>query len=90
MTLSCIIAPPDRFVLNLTVTWFYNIGATMRVDTINSDASLEPLVKESDGNFSRNIMLNPVKTSDARRYFCHYAVGSVNNNESADLIVQSK
>ena len=90
-TLSCTIVPPDRFVLNLnTILWAYDAAGTMRIEMNNPDATLGPLVKESNGNFSRNLILDPVKTSDARRYFCDYAVGVVNDDAFADLTVQSK
>ena len=90
-TLSCTVVPPDRFVLNLdTILWAYDAAGTMRIEMINPDATLGPLVKESNGNFSRNLILGPAKTSDARRYFCDYAVGVVNDDEFAGLTVQSK
>ena len=90
-TLLCIVVPPDRFVLNLTtILWAYDAVGTQRVEVINPDATLGPLVKESNGNFSRTITLDPLKTSDARRYFCDYAVGVVNDDGFTDLTVQSK
>ena len=91
ITLSCTVVPPDRFVLNLTtIFWAYDAAGLMRIEMVNPDATLGPLVSETGGNFSRNIILDPVKTSDARRYFCDYAVGVVNDDGFADLTVQSK
>ena len=90
-TLSCIIVPPDRFVLNLdTIFWAYDAAGTMRIEMVNPNATLGPLISETGGNFSRNITLDPVKTSDARRYFCDYAIGAINTGDFADLTVQSK
>ena len=90
-TLSCIVIPPDRFALNLTtILWAYDAAGTMRIDMVNPNATLGPLVKNTDGNFSRKIILDPVKTSDARRYFCGFAVGAISDNAFTDLTVQSK
>ena len=91
ITLSCTVVPPDRSVLNLdSILWAYDAAGTDRVDMVNPDATLGPLVSEAGGNFSRNITLDPVKTSDARRYFCDYAIGVINTGDFADLTVQSK
>ena len=90
-TLSCTVVPPDRFVLNVTIIfWAYNAAGTDRVEVDNPNATLGPIVSEPDGNFSRNIILDSLKTSDARRYFCDYAVGVVNDDSFTDLTVQSK
>ena len=90
-TLSCSIVPPDRFILSLTsIVWSYDAIGTERVHIVNPDAILSPLVIESNGKFSRNITLAPVKTSDARRYFCNYAVGVINDDNFTDFTVQSK
>ena len=89
--LSCNIVPPDRFVLNLdSILWAYDAAGTMRIEMVNPNAALGPLVSEAGGNFSRNITLDPVKTSDAKRYFCDYAVGVINTSDFSDLTVQSK
>ena len=89
--LSCTVIPPDRFVLNLTtIFWAYDAAGTMRIDMANPNATLGPIVSKIGGNFSRNITLDPVKTSDARRYFCDYAIGVVNDDGFANLTVQSK
>ena len=91
MTLSCIVVPPDRFVLSLSsIMWSYDAIGSQRVHSINPDAILGPLVNESNGSFSRNIMLNPVKTSDARRYFCSYTVGIINDASSTNFTINSK
>ena len=91
VALLCTVVPPDRFVLNLdTILWAYDAAGTMRIEMVNPDATLGPLVSETGGNFSRNITLDPVKTSDARRYFCDYAIDVVNTGDFADLTVQSK
>ena len=91
VTLSCTVVSPNRFVLNVTtILWYYDAPGTMRADIVNPDATLGPLVKEPNGNFSRNITLDPVKTSDARRYSCNYTVGIIFDAEFSDLLIQSK
>ena len=90
-TLLCSIIPPDRFVLQLTtILWSYDMMGTKRVDIINADATLGPLVEDHNGNYSRNITLDPVKTSDARRYYCSYAIGVISDENFTDLTIQSK
>ena len=87
VTLSCTIVPPDRFVLDLdTLSWAYDAAGSDRVeDNTDPDVTVGPLI-----NFSRNVTLDPVKTSDARRYFCDYSIGVVNDDGFADLTVSSK
>ena len=56
---------------------------------------LGSLINESNGSVSRNITLNPVKTSDARRHFCmvhnYDTFGVINDNDSfTDFTVHSK
>lgn len=90
VTLSCTIVPPDRFVLDLdTLSWAYDAAGSDRIeDNPDADATIGPLV--SNGNFSRSVTLDPAKTSDARRYFCDYSVGVINDDRFADLTVSSK
>ena len=91
-TLSCIVVPPDRLVYNDTtiILWSYDAIGSEMVHVVNPDATLGPLVNESNGNFSRNITLEPVKTSDARRYFCNYMVLAIGIGNFTDFTVQSK
>ena len=57
----------------------------------NSDASVGPLTRNGDA-FTSVLTLNPVKTNDARRYYCHATINvfATTDCTSRDLTVQSE
>ena len=67
---TCRATVPERLVhVPSGFSISYNFAGNMRVADDNSDATESSLM--SNGNvFSRDITLNPVKTSDATNYFC--------------------
>ena len=67
---TCRATVPERLVYGPSgFTISYDLGADMIVAEDNPDATQSPLTRNGN-EFSRNITLNPVKTSDARNYFC--------------------
>ena len=89
---SCVIAVPPNFVENVTsVRWTYDLAASRDVTSENNDATLVPVVR--NGNiFTSVLTLNPVKTTDARQYYCQatiYAFSYV-DRASRELVVQSE
>ena len=93
-TMTCNINIPERLVHDLTrlaVIWSYDLAREQRVDVINSDTKIGNLTKI--GNVIISILtLNPVKTSDSRRYYCSVIFNDlwVNDHRFRDLSVQSK
>ena len=69
---TCRATVPERLVHTPSESEFaisYNFAGNMIVADDNSDATQSSVMR--NGNvFSRDITLNPVKTSDARNYFC--------------------
>ena len=92
--MTCNISIPENLVhdLNrLAVIWSYDLDGTPRVEEANSDVTI--------GNTTRignlilcNLILNPVKTSDGRRYYCLITFNDlgVSDHRFRDLSVQSK
>ena len=93
-TMTCNISIPERLVHDLTrlsVVWSYNLAGTQKVEATNSDATVGNINKI--GNLILcNLTLNPVKTSDARRYYCLITFNDlgINNVAFGDLSVQGK
>ncbi|XP_019851151.1 PREDICTED: protein sidekick-1-like [Amphimedon queenslandica] len=88
--LSCVIVVPPNFVENLTsVRWTYDLEASQDVTSENNDATLVPVVR--NGNiFTSVLTLDPVKTTDARQYYCQATIlvfGTVDRT-NRDLTVQ--
>ncbi|XP_019853966.1 PREDICTED: neural cell adhesion molecule L1-like [Amphimedon queenslandica] len=88
--LSCVIVVPPNFVKSLTsVRWTCDLEASQDVTSENNDATLVPVVR--NGNiFTSVLMLDPVKTTDARRYYCQATIlvfGSVDRTDK-DISVQ--
>ena len=81
---TCTATVPERLVHVPTgFTIRYDLGVDMIVVDVNPDATQSSIM--GNGNvFSRDITLNPVKTSDATNYFCVVAfqdlVTITNNN----------
>ena len=93
-TMTCNISIPERLVhdpTRLSVVWSYNLAGTQRVEATNSDATVGNINKIGNLILS-NLTLNPVKTSDGRRYYCLITFNDlgVNNVAFGDLNVQSK
>ena len=93
-TMTCNISIPERLVHDLTrfaVIWSYDLARVQRVEVINSDATIGNVTKI--GNLILSILtLNPVKTSDGRRYYCSVIFEDlgVSDHVLRDLNVQSK
>ena len=92
--MTCNISIPERLVHDLTrlaVIWSYDLARVQRVDVINSDATIGNVTKIGNLILS-NLTLNPVKTSDGRRYYCSVIFNDlgVYNHTLRDLSVQSK
>ena len=89
--LSCVIVVPPNFVENLTsVRWTYDLEASQDVTSENNDATLVPVVR--NGNiFTSVLTLDPVKTTDARQYYCRASFTIFNIVDRIDrfLTVQS-
>ncbi|XP_011407562.1 PREDICTED: neogenin-like [Amphimedon queenslandica] len=88
--LSCVIVVPPNFVENLTsVRWTYDLEASQDVTSENNDATLVPVVR--NGNILTSVLtLDPVKTTDARQYYCQATIlvfGTV-DRVNRDLTVQ--
>ena len=93
-TMTCNISIPERLVHDLTrlaVIWSYDLAREQRVEVINSDATLGNVTKIGNLILS-NLSINPVKTSDGRRYYCSVIFNDlgVNDHVLRDLNVQSK
>ena len=93
-TMTCNISIPERLVhdlTRLTVIWSYDLAREQRVEVINSDVTIGNVTKI--GNLIlNNLTINPVKTSDGRRYYCSVIFNDlgVNDHVLRDLNVQSK
>ena len=93
-TMTCHISIPERLVhdlIRLEIIWSYDLAREQRIDVINSDATIGNVTKI--GNLILSILtLNPVKTSDGRRYYCSVIFNDlgVNDHVLKDLNVQSK
>ncbi|XP_019858997.1 PREDICTED: uncharacterized protein LOC105314694 [Amphimedon queenslandica] len=89
-SLFCVIVVPPNFVENLTsVRWTYDLEASRDVTSENNDARLVPVVR--NGNiFTSVLTLDPVKTTDARQYYCQATilVFSTVDRTNRDLTVQ--
>ena len=91
-SLTCRVDVPDRFAENLTsIRWTYDLGASQDVTASNSNASVGPIIRNGD-SFTSVLTLNPVKTNDARRYYCHATINvfGIIDRTNRDLTVQSE
>ena len=92
--MTCNISIPERLVhdLNrLVVIWSYDLARLQRIDVINSDATIGNVTR-IDNLMLSTLTINPVKTSDGRRYYCSVTFNDlgVNDHVLRDLNVQSK
>ena len=93
-TMTCNISIPERLVHDLTrlvVIWSYDLAREQRVEVINNDTTIRNVTKF--GNHILSILtLNPVKTSDGRRYYCSVIFNDlyISDHTLRDLSVQSK
>ena len=93
-TMTCNISIPERLVHDLTiltVIWTYDLAIEQRVDVINSDATIGNVTKIGNLILS-TLTINPVKTSDGRKYYCSVIFNDlgVHDRVLRDLNVQSK
>ena len=93
-TMTCNISIPERLVHDLTrlaVIWSYDLAREQRVEVINSDTTIGNVTKIGNLILS-TLTINPVKTSDGRRYYCSVIFNdlSVADHTSRDLNVKSK
>ena len=90
--LTCHVDVPDRFAEHVTsIRWTFDLGASQHVNDINSNASVGPIMRNGD-TFISVLTLNPVKTNDATRYYCHATINIfvTVDRTNRDLTVQSK
>ena len=89
---TCRATVPERLVHEPTgFTISYDFSGNNIVAVDNPDATQSSIMR--NGNvFSRDISLNPVKTSDAREYFCEVEFGDLgaDNDNDGMLSVTSK
>ena len=93
-TMTCNISIPERLghdLNRLVVIWSYDLAREQRVDVINSDATIGNVIKIGNLILS-SLTINPVKTSDGRKYYCTVIFNDliVYNHVSIYLNVQSK
>ena len=89
---TCRATVPERLVHVPTgFTISYDFSGNIIVADNNPDATQSSIMR--NGNvFSRDITLNPVKTSDATQYFCEVEFGDLgaDNDNNGMLSVRSK
>ena len=95
LNLTCSATIPERLVEGHRpagiVISYDNLGQDVVAED-NPDAT-QCNVTRVDNVFSRIVTINPVKTSDAREYFCEAGFGApfnVESDESRELSVHSK
>ena len=93
-TMTCNISIPERLVHDFTrlaVIWSYDLAREDRVEVINSDATIENATRMGNLILS-TLTLNPVKTSDGKKYYCSVIFNDlgVNDHILRDLNVLSK
>ena len=89
-TMTCNINIPERLVHDLTefsVVWSYNLAGTQKID---NDATIGNTIRTGNLILS-NLTLNPVKTSNGRRYYCLITFNDLDVKDETfrDLSVQS-
>ncbi len=94
LNVTCTATVPQRLVYTpSTVVISYNSGGQQVVAEDNADATQSEV--SQDGNvFSKVVTIDPVKTTDARRYYCPVSFGQPLDVSPAlgseDLSVNSK
>ena len=73
--MTCSATVPERLVYSPTIIISYDLGAQSIVADDNPSAT-ESLVYKNSNVFSRVVTIDPVKTSDAREYYCIVSFGS--------------
>ena len=89
---TCRATVPERLVYEPTgFTISYDFSGTFIVADKNTDATQSSVMRNGNA-FSRDITLNPVKTSDATEYFCEVEFGDLgaDNDNNGMLSVTSK
>ena len=67
--MTCNVIVPERFVDKPMAIWSYDLARTQQVIEDNTDAFVTNFTQNGSLFFS-HLTLSPVKTSDARRYYC--------------------
>ena len=77
--------------MRLAVIWSYDLAREQRVEVINSDATIGNVIKIGNLILS-TLKLNPLKTSDGKRYYCSVIFNDlgVADHTWKDLNVKSK
>ena len=91
-TFTCTATVPERLVYEPTgFTISYDLAGNVIVADNNTDAT-ESSIMRIGNVFSRDITLNPVKTSDATNYFCKVVFEDIGttNYSNRKLIVKSE
>ena len=91
-TFTCRATVPERLVYVPTgFTISYDLPGNIIVADNNTDAT-QSSVMRNENVFSRDITLNPVKTSDATNYFCEVEFGDLgaDSDNNGMLSVTSK
>ena len=93
LNVTCTATVPQRLLYTPSAVVSYDTGGQQVVAEDNTDATQSEV--SQDGNvFSRVVTINPVKTTDARRYYCSVSFGQPLDTSPAlmsnDLSVNSK
>ena len=95
LNLTCSATVPERLVERhepTAIVISYQFGGVQEVVKVNPNATQSEVIR-TDNGFSSIVTINPVKTSDAREYFCEVVFGSpffVLPSKSRKLSVHSK
>ena len=92
LTMTCNITVPERLVHEpSSVVWSYDQAGQQRIDVLNTNAAVSSTVRIGDSFFS-NLTLNPVVTSDVRRYYCIITFQPLDTSDFTfrELTVRSK
>ena len=93
-TMTCNISIPERLVhdlIRVAVIWSYDLAREQRIEIVNSDTTIGNVTKIGNLILS-SLTINPVKTSDGRRYYCSVIFNDlgVSDHVLRNLNVQSK
>ena len=91
-TMTCNIRIPETLVYEpSSVIWSYDPAREQKIDVNNSDATIRNVTRIGNLILS-TLTLNPVKTSDSRRYYCSSIFNNLGviDHTYKDLNVQSE
>ena len=79
--MTCNVIVPERFVDKPTaIIWSYDLARTQQVIEDNTDAFVTNFTQNGRLFFS-HLIFSPVKTSDARRYYCSVIFETLNTTD---------